>query len=324
MLDTDQLRTFLAVERARSFTAAAPIVHKTQSAVSMQIKRLEERLGRTLLRRGGRGGAVELTEHGERLLPYARTIVETSREALAAFDDAALSGSVRLGTADDYAERYLPAILAGFSRQNPLVEVSVVCEATFALEERMRAGELDLAIVTHNEAKRVSELLRVEPLRWVTSRRHDVHRDDPLPLALGLQHCSWRRQALARLDREHRAYRLLYSTYSATVISAAVLSGLAVSVLPDSAVRPEMRVLEPSDGFPALSGCEIGIMHGPRENDAVVRALMDHIRHSLEALTASDLPSSGPGEVPIEVLERMSRPDGSRQPRLRPGHVLAS
>ena len=115
--DIDQLQTFLAVVDTRSFTQAAQQVAKTQSAVSMQMKRLEETLGKQLFRRVGRG--IELSPDGERRPGYARDIVEKSREAMAAFDDSALRGNVYLGTADDYAERYLPAIMAGFSQSNP-------------------------------------------------------------------------------------------------------------------------------------------------------------------------------------------------------------
>ena len=316
-LDVDQLRTFLAVEKTRNFTRAGDLVAKTQSAVSMQVRKLEEQLGRRLFERGK---SVTLTADGERLLRYAREIVETSNEALALFDDEALSGHVNLGTADDYAERYLPAILAGFSESHPLVEVSVVCEATHALRARMERGELDVAIVTHNEVARGSELMRVEPLMWVTSTRHAVHREEVLPLALGSPHCVWRAQALRKLDAMHRAYRLLYTSYSATVVSSAVMAGLAVSVLPESAVRPGMRVLTPSDGFPELAPCEIGILHGPREKDPIVQALMNHIRRSLEVLAPREM-TEPPEDVPLSALMQIA---GKPRKRLRPGHILAS
>ena len=321
-LDIEQLRTFLAVEKTRNFTQAADLVARTQSAVSMQIKRLEEQVGHRLFLRGTgtTRGRIKVTPEGERLLPYARDIVGRSAEALAAFDETALSGKVALGTADDYAERYLPAILAGFSESNPLVEVSVVCESTFGLQQRVRSGELDVAIVTHNEINRASELLRIEPLLWVTSSRHGAHRADPLPLALGSPHCSWREQALRRLDVERRAWRLLYTSYSATVISSAVMSGLAVSVLPESAVRPQMRVLTERDGFPPLSPCEIGIMHGSREGDPVVQGLVDHIRRSLEVLAPRQM-TERPEDVPLASLMEIAGRPRADLDRLQAGHI---
>ena len=324
-LDTDLLRTFLAVERTGSFTRAGDSVSKTQSAVSMQIKRLEEQLGERLFVRGARA---EITAAGRRLLPHARTIVDANREALAAFDPAALSGAVALGTADDYAERYLPAILAGFSEQNPLVELSVLCASTHVLQEQLAAGNLDVAIVTHDEVSLHSELLRTEPLFWVASRRHHVHEESVLPLALGSVHCSWRRQALHLLERSGRAHKLLYASSSATVVSSAVLAGLAVSVLPESAVRPDMRVLDERDGMPSLSPCHIGVVHGERGDEPVVRALMEHIRSALEVLAPRAM-TERPEDVPLHSLMEIAgrkgherapeKPQGGARPLLARG-----
>src|SRR5215210_7240139 len=160
LLDIDQLRTFVAISDTGSFTKAADIVHKTQSAVSMQMKRLEERLGRPVFERDGR--ASRLSEDGERLLDYARRIVRLNSECLASFAEADLTGRVRLGLPDDYADRYLPEILGQFSRSNPRAEVTVVCEPTPMLRERLEAGDLDLAIITHVDGRDSSEIVRVE------------------------------------------------------------------------------------------------------------------------------------------------------------------
>jgi DNA-binding transcriptional LysR family regulator len=160
MLDLDQLRTFVAIAESGSFTRAADVVHKTQSAVSMQMRRLEERIGKPIFTRDGR--ASRLSEEGERLLGYARRMVRLSDETVAAFDDTELSGSVRLGTPDDYADRFLPEILARFARSNPRVEVSVVCEPSLTLMDMSRRGEIELAIVT-NCGEMATEVVRQEP-----------------------------------------------------------------------------------------------------------------------------------------------------------------
>src|SRR6476659_7783959 len=197
MLDVDQLRTFIAIVETGSFTRAADIVHKTQSAVSMQMKRLEERLDRPIFARDGR--ASKLTEDGSRLLDYARRLVKLNVETIAAFSDAALSGRVRLGVPDDYADRYLPEIMARFSRAYPGVELTVICEPSVDLLERIDANEIDLAIVTNCETKRASETFRRERLLWVTSNRHSTHLEERMPLALGRPTCVWRRTAIERL-----------------------------------------------------------------------------------------------------------------------------
>jgi DNA-binding transcriptional LysR family regulator len=284
ILDLDQVRTFVVICETGSFTKAADVVHKTQSAVSMQIRRLEERIGKPLFARDGR--ASKLTPDGERLLAYARRMVKLNDETLAAFDEAELSGRVRLGTPDDYADRFLPEILARFARSNPRVEVTVVCEPTPQLVELIRQNELDVAIITYVREKGPAEVIRREPLLWVTSQRHAVHDEPVLPLALGRPTCNWRRAALDALDDMRRPHRILYASWNANAVGAAVVAGLAVTVLPESAIRPGMRVLGEADGFPRLPVCEIGLLRSWHQASPVVDALAGHIVSSLDNLTS--------------------------------------
>jgi DNA-binding transcriptional LysR family regulator len=283
LIDVDQLRTFVAIVETGSFTKAAEVVHKTQSAVSMQMKRLEERLDRAIFARDGR--ASKLTEDGERLLDYARRIIKLNVEALAAFDDAALTGRVRLGVPDDYADRYLPEIMARFSRAYPHVELTVICEPSLQLIEHIDANELDLAIVTDCATNRTSETFRRERLLWVTSNRHSTHLQEPLPLALGRPSCGWRRAAIECLETIGRPHHILYTSANAGAVAAAVLAGLAVSVFPESGLRPGMRVLNPADGFPQLPACRVGLVRNPHESSALADALAEHIISSLENLS---------------------------------------
>lgn len=283
LIDVDQLRTFMAIAETGSFTRAADVVFKTQSAVSMQMKRLEERIGRPIFARDGR--VSKLTEDGERLLDYARRIVKLNVEALAAFDDKELTGRVRLGVPDDYADRYLPEIMARFSRAYPAVELTVLCEPSVDLAKRIEGNDIDLAIVTNCEHIRPAEIFRRERLLWVTSGRHPTHKEQPLPLALGRPTCAWRKLAIDRLESVNRAWRLLYASSSAGAVAAAVLAGLAVSVLPESGLRPGMRILNPADGFPDLPACGIGLLRSPHESSALSDALAEHIISSLDNLS---------------------------------------
>jgi DNA-binding transcriptional LysR family regulator len=287
MLDIDQLRTFVAIADTGSFTRAAEIVHKTQSAVSMQMKRLEERIGRPVFARDGRGS--KLNDDGERLLDYARRIVRLNGECVAAFVETDLVGRVTLGLPDDYAERYLPEILATFSRSNPRAEVTVVCEPTPFLVEGVRAGDLDLAIVTHVDGKTASDAVRVEQLLWVGSSRHAVHDEDPLPLAVGRPACCWRDAAARALDGIGRRHRIAYVSWYSTAVGAAVLAGLAVSILPESALKPGMRILGEREGFPPLPTCRIGILSPSRGANPLADALSDQIRESLDNLSSGRL-----------------------------------
>ena len=287
LLDVDQLRTFIAIADAGSFTRAADAVHKTQSAVSMQMKKLEERLGKPIFERDGR--ASRLTDEGERLLDYARRIVKLNMEALSSFADAELAGRVRLGVPDDYADRYLPEILARFSHSNPRVEVTVVCEPTPMLAERIAASDLDLAIITQTEHRGAAPIIRRERLLWVTSSRHAVHEMTPVPLALGRSFCTWRHAAAIALEQVGRSFRILYSSWNSTAVGAAVLAGLAVSVLPESAIRPGMRILGSADGFPPLPSCKIALLRNPVEASALTDALAGHIVTSLDNLSGASL-----------------------------------
>ncbi|HSI41841.1 MAG TPA: LysR substrate-binding domain-containing protein [Xanthobacteraceae bacterium] len=284
LLDTDQLRTFITIADTGSFTKASEVVHKTQSAVSMQMKRLEERVGRPIFARDGR--ASKLTEEGERLLDYARRIIKLNLEAMASLANADLSGRVCLGVPDDYADRYLPEIMARFSRTHPNVELTVVCDPSIDLVDRIDTGDLDLAIITDcSTLNRDSEIVRRESLLWVGSSRHSVHLETPLPLALGRQACNWRQEAIMQLQSIGRPFRILYSSLNSTAISAAVLSGLAISVMPESGLRPGMRVLGAADGFPALSPCRIGLIRNKHEPSLLADALANHIVQSLDNLS---------------------------------------
>ena len=283
LLDIDQLRTFIAIAETGSFTKAAEVVNKTQSAVSMQMKRLEERIERPIFARDGR--ASKLTEDGARLLDYARRLVKLNVETVSAFSDAALSGRVRLGVPDDYADRYLPEIMARFSRAYPSVELTVICEPSADLLERIDGNEIDLAIVTNCESKRAAETFRRERLLWVTSNRHATHLEERLPLALGRPSCSWRRTAIERLDAIGRPYRVLYSSSNAGAVAAAVLAGLAVSVLAESGLRPGMRVLTAAEGFPELPSCRVGLVRNAHDSSALADALAEHIISSLDNLS---------------------------------------
>ena len=134
-------------------------------------------------------------------------------------------------------------------------------------------------------SSRPAETFRQEQLLWVVSNRHAIHRDEPLALALGRPTCSWRRAALECLEKVGRPYRVLYTSANAGAVADAVLSGLAVSVSPESGLRPGMRVLTPSDGFPALPPCRIGLLRSPHESSTLADALAEHIISSLDNLS---------------------------------------
>ncbi|MFQ5936312.1 MAG: LysR family transcriptional regulator, partial [Acidiferrobacterales bacterium] len=197
-LDTDLLRTFVAIADAGSFTRAGQRVHRTQSAVSMQVKRLEDSVGKPVFQREGR--SVSLTAEGEALLGYARRILKLHEEAVATLTQPDVVGTVRVGTPDDYVMRFLPGILSRFAQAYPRVQVAVHCEPSYALLSRLEQRELDLALVTCDPAKESGDIVRREPTVWATSERHFVHEEEPLPLALFQKGCFLRDWIIQALD----------------------------------------------------------------------------------------------------------------------------
>lgn len=274
-IEPELLRSLVAIAEGGSFTSAARRLHRTQSAVSMQIKRLEELLGRELFRRDAR--AVALTADGEVLLGHARRILHAHREALAAFDPDALSGEVTFGAPDDYASTFLPRILARFGRTHPGVLVNVVCRPSTELLACLAEGGVDLALVTRGSGERGGVLIHREPLVWASSACHRAHEVDPLPLAVFHQGCAFRHAAVEALARAGRRHRVAYTSVSVAGIYAALDAGLAVGTLPRSNLRPGLRALGEADGFAPLPEVGITLQRARHETDPLLDRLEGHV-----------------------------------------------
>ena len=278
-LDVDQLKTFLAIAETGNFTRAAEDVNKTQSAVSMQMKRLEETIGRPIFARDGRG--IRLTSDGERLVDYARRLVAINDEAVSIFRQPEMTGTVRFGTPDDYADLFLPEILARFNRTHAQVNVDVECLQSADLAARIRNSELDLAVVTFNGSDIHGEALISADMVWVTSTKHQTHLQETLPLAASSISCGWRKLAVDRLHDHHRAHRVAYMSPNFATICAVVTQGLAVAAMPRICVKQGMRILTEADGFPTLGSFEIGLIQKPGKMSRAAESLAKHVREGL-------------------------------------------
>ncbi|NGP17431.1 MULTISPECIES: LysR family transcriptional regulator [Devosia] len=278
-LDLDQLQSFCAIADCGSFTEAARRVNKTQSAVSMQIKRLEERLGHPLLSREGR--TVTLTHHGEVLYERARKMLRTNAEILDHFNDGDLAGSIRFGVPDDYAVRLLPVILSSFQRTHPRIAVDVTCMPSEQLLEGMKVGRYDLIVFTQGTDQNFGELFRTERMFWVASHGGRALANEPLAIACGPQCCIWRKDAMDALERSSLDYRIAYTSSNATAISSAVLSDLAIGFLPESALQPGMRVVAEEHKLPRLADAQIALMRGSHAYGGIYDALATHIVQSM-------------------------------------------
>jgi DNA-binding transcriptional LysR family regulator len=271
MLDPDLLRTFLAIADAGSFTAAGAVVGRTQSAVSMQMRRLEEQLRCSLLRRSAH--EVALTPQGEILRRHARLILNTQQAALAALNRPDVPYEISLGIPDDYALGLLPVVLKDFAMVHPNASVTVTCEPSRDIIRNMAAGAYDLALVTEGQGPVAGAVVHEEPCHWVTGATGDAHERDPLPLAFGPEDDTYRRWAIDRLVEQGRPFRIAYNSVSMAAIRGAVASGLAVSVMASSSMTAGMRALGKAEGFRALPVLRVRLMTSPRNRTEMVQAL---------------------------------------------------
>jgi DNA-binding transcriptional LysR family regulator len=277
-LDPELLRAFVLIAEGHSFTQSADRLGRTQSAISMQIKRLEDVLGQTVLSRG-KGGTITLTTHGRYLLTRARQILALNDEVLATFRAPTISGTVRLGTPDDYALSHIPGVLRRFAETHPAVQVDVLCSSSSHLVEKLQAGELDLTLVSDGSQPRNWPCVSLwrGPLSWITSTEYAPHRQDPLPLALAHEHCRWRASAQDALDRAGIRYRVAYLSGTQVGTHAPVVAGLAVTVSALTVLPEGVRAMRPDEGLPGLPDFGIVMLKGMNAVQPVTDALATHI-----------------------------------------------
>ena len=290
-IDPDLLRAFVFIAEDNSFTRAAQRVGRTQSAVSMQVQRLESLLGERLLARA-KGGVVQLTPHGQALLGPAREMLALNDRIWASFRTPDMQGTVRLGTPDDYALRYVPRILKRFAERYPSIQVDVLCLPSHLLVERLRAGELDLTLCSedHEPPGWPAAPPWHGPLAWVTSTTHAPHRQDPLPIAIAVgQDCTWSIAARRALEGVGRPYRVAYSAGTLMGTLAPVVAGLAVTVSASSWLPDGLRAVRPDEGLPPLPEYGVLLLRGADARQPVTDALAAYIAETFRADLARPL-----------------------------------
>ena len=280
-IDSELLRTFVAIAETGSFTLAANAVFRTPSAVSMQIKKLEETLGVSVLSRDAR--SVSLTQDGEILMGYARRMLALNREAVSKFIVPDIAGIVRLGSPDDYGERVLPTVLKRFAQTHPCIAVDVTIDQSGNLRRRMAERQLDITLFTVcRNLPTEAEVLLTEPIVWAGAKGGSAPLREPLPLSIWEEGCAWRADALEALGREGRDYRIAYMSAHTAGQRAAILADLAVAPLPKSFIGDDIVALGPQEGLPGLSNYNLAMIVA-HDASAPVRAAAEHIRAAFEA-----------------------------------------
>ena len=272
-IDSELLRTFVAIADQGGFTRAGEMVNRTQSAVSMQMKRLEDDiLQRQLFERDGR--QVRLTAEGQILLGYARRILKLHSEVFTTLREPHMIGTVRIGTPDDYAMRFLPGILSRFAQAYPLVQIEVHCESS---KQLMLRQDLDLTIVTREPGYEIGQLLRQERFVWAEAQGFSPHEQNPLPLAMFNTDCFCRMWACNALDADQKPFRIAYSSASLTAIMAAVSAGLAVTAQLQSLITPDLRILGEAEGLPQLPMANIMLLRNLNNQSTLTECMAEHI-----------------------------------------------
>ncbi|WP_291852466.1 LysR family transcriptional regulator [Bradyrhizobium sp.] len=257
MLDIDLLRTFVAILETGSFTAASDVVRRTQSALSLQMKKLEEQVGHPLLKR--EPGGIKATAEGERLLIHAKRILRAHEDAILDFSRASgTAGNLILGISADYGQALLPRVLRVLASSYPKLSVEVVCGPSHDLYEMCTDGRVEIAFVGEGEGLGQSPVLHRERLVWATGG--DAHNEDPVPLALlPAEDSNYRRWALDALARVGRRHWIAYTSYSLAGLQAIVRAGYAVAVMAESALVTGIRELDDAENFPPLPLLEVRV-----------------------------------------------------------------
>lgn len=275
-IPTELLRSFIKTIDLGSFTLAARQVGRTQSAISLQIRRLEELVGSRLFQRDAH--KMQLTAEGIGFAQYARRILALNDEALASLRRPDVAGRIRLGAPHEYTASLLPEFLGKFAQSHPNVMLEVTSDLSKNLLRRQSNGEFDLVVALHDDSEAANgRLLHTEPLVWITSLDHERHLQDPLPLLVAPPPCIYRNRMLQMLTDFGKPSRIVYLSSSYNGLSAAVKAGLGVTIMTSSAAPAGVRVLSERDGFPPLGHLQL-MLHrsAAKPTDAIIR-LEDHI-----------------------------------------------
>jgi DNA-binding transcriptional LysR family regulator len=281
-LDIDLLRTFTVIAETRALSRTADRVGRTQAAISMQVKRLEEIVNQPLLVRTGRG--VILTAQGERLLVHAQKILRIHDEAMADLSGTGLSGTIRFGCPDDYAAVFLPHLLRGFASLHPQVLVEVFCASTPRLLERLKDHALDLALISLPGNETGENIIRREPLVWVGCIGTSAASMEPLQLALSDSDTLDHQAARECLERAGKRYRVAYASGSVAGLTAMVRSGQAIAVLTQTAVPGDLQILPMNDTLPPLPSVGMALRIDNDQPPVLIEAFATHVRTVLPSL----------------------------------------
>ncbi|WP_106754989.1 LysR substrate-binding domain-containing protein [Pannonibacter carbonis] len=297
-VDVDLLRTLLVVADLRNFTSAGEKLHRTQSAISLQIKRLEQIVGERIFDRGS-GKDIRLTKTGELVRSYAAEILRLNDALVQEIQSGSQPTVMRIGMPDDYADVLLPKVIAELARRNEKIEMQIITDLSTRLGSLVDTGHLDLAFMTRDAGIAGLSLLE-ERLSWVCAPQARLAADNPLPLALFPEGCGVRRNALDALDAVGKRWHIAYCSANFSTLKTAILAEQAIGVLPTRAIPDTMIPLGPDDGLPELRNSELLVQVSSQATPTVLR-LASHLLRAFEVeLTTGEIahvPMPRPGQA---------------------------
>nr|WP_319385557.1 LysR family transcriptional regulator [uncultured Roseibium sp.] len=279
-LDSDLLRTFLAVAETGSITEGGTRIGRSQSAISLQIARLEQTIGQSVFHRNGRG--VVLTDAGKQLFPVARDVTARLDATLHDLTTTPLSGSLRLGIPDDHGRAILTQIVGNFAQCHPQVQLDVTCSLSPDFPGMLSKGQLDLAVYEVQNPATGEEVIYEDTTHWVMARHRNLLDLDPLPVALFDRACWWRDAAISSLTVAGKPFRLVYSSQSVAGVKAAVEAGVAVGVLGKSSIDRSMTILGEDQGFVPTPSSKLVIGMGAHQDADLINSMASEIRAAFQ------------------------------------------
>ncbi|MCW5712374.1 LysR substrate-binding domain-containing protein [Shinella sp.] len=296
---TDLLRTFVSVIDLGAFTKAGEALGRTQPAISLQIRRLEELVGSPIIKQVGR--TLLLTSEGEMLLSYAREILRLNDEAASYFNRAKIAGVIRVGLPNDYAVAFLQGVITEYTRQNPEISLELHCGWSAEILDRLRADELDIAIaMVNSETAQYLSRSWIERPVWAAVEDIRFDRAQGVPLAAHPEGCAYRSRMIQALDAANIRWRVAYTGSGIAGLQNAVVNGLGVSALTRYTMLPGMRILDEKDGFPPLAEIRVGLFYKhPRLSDAGIRL----VNHAIARLDEAGV-SGDPTRAHVELVRQ--------------------
>lgn len=275
--DSTLLRAFVEIAECGNLTLAASRLNRSQSAISVQIRKLETELNASLFVREGKG--MSLSAAGEKLLPVARGVLAELHKVQSLFKTP-LNGRIRVGIPDDFDEGVLERALADFTQSNPGVEVFATSGCTAGFPDAIQANELDIAVCSGPDIDNEEIFLEQKPV-WVTSPSMVLSPEDPVPLAVVNHGCWMGEMPKTSLEQHGRPYQIAFKCNGIMSLKSAIRAGFAIGILYESNVEPDMKILSAKDGFPALPTANRSIIIRPDAPRDLAGAMADAIRRAV-------------------------------------------